>query len=464
MIKKVILLSLILTSILNIRAEITKISGRLPGAEGFEIRLIGYSDLITFTEVVIARNIVDPAGNFFLEADLNETSPASLDLDYYNAKLVLEPGKTYNLECDPVDMVSQFRPFYEKDDIIFSIVPEDKLELNFLISSFNISYNKFITDNFDNIYLRRKKSLVDTFRIETEQQYSTINNSYFIDYITYKIAQTELSAGSVNKPFLFKKYLDNEPVLYFNTEFMHFFNQFFNGYITGESKSITLAELENAINKQKNLSALSSIISNDTLLKGERIRELVMLKTLYELYYNPDFFSENILVFLNEISQKSEFAEHQLIATNIAKTVTNLQKGTKAPDFTLPDLSGSIFTLSDFYGKPVYLSFLTTWTNACLAEFDLMEKLYMDYGSKINFVTISLDKDITTIRRYAVEKKFEWTFLFNGTGYDLIHAYGIKTFPLFVLIDYEGRIFQYPAYKPSEIIEESFKNVLEYRK
>jgi peroxiredoxin len=459
MIKKVLFLGFILTSNLIVRPDITQISGRLPGAEGYEIRLLGYSDLITYTVVVIARTVVDTTGNFYLETDLRETTTAILDLDYYTANLVLEPGKIYAISCDSVDMVSQFRPFYEKDDIIFSIVPEDNLELNFLISTFNLSYNKFITDNFDNIYLRRKKGLIDTFRIETEQKYTSIDNPYFTEYFAYKIAQTELSAGSVNKAQLFKKFLDNKPVQYLNPEYMYFFNQFFNGYLTGESKSFTIAELENAINIQKSLSSVLAIISNDSLLKGERIRELVLLKTLNELYYNPHFYSENILYLIFEVSQKSEFTEHRLIATNIAKAVTNLQKGTKAPDFALPDLSGSTLTLSGFYGKPVYLSFLTTWTNACLAEFDLMEKLYIDYGTKINFITVSLDKDINTIMRYADEKKFEWTFLYNGTGFDLIHDYGIKTFPLFVLIDSEGRIFQYPAYKPSEIIEESLKQL-----
>ena len=35
-----------------------------------------------------------------------------------------------------------------------------------------------------------------------------------------------------------------------------------------------------------------------------------------------------------------------------------LEKGTKAPDFTLPDKDGNLVTLSDFLGKKVILYFL----------------------------------------------------------------------------------------------------------
>lgn len=457
MIKKVLFLGFILTTNLIARPEITQISGRLPGAEGYEIRLIGYSDYITFTEVVIDRTVVDTTGSFYLKADLRETTAASLDLDYYSAKLVLEPGKMYNIRCDSVDMASQYRPFYEKDDINFNIVPEDNLELNFLISTFNLSYNKFITDNFDNIYLRRKKGLIDSFRAETEQKYSTCDIQYFSQYIAYKIAQTELSAGSVNKALLFKKFLDNKPVQYSNPEYMYFFNQFFDGYIAGESKEIGYSDLGKAINDFNLRDSVLVAISTDSILKGERIRELVMLKTLFDLYYNTDFSQINILHILRQVDTNSEFTEHRLIATNMIRSLIHLQKGTQAPDFRLPDIAGDTVALSDFRGKRVYLSFMTTWTYACLAEFDILAKLYKDYGMQINFISVSLDKSLDTLKRFVKDKDLRWTFLYNGAAWDLIHLYGIKTFPLFVLISEDGRIMQYPAYKPSEGIEEAFQ-------
>jgi len=38
--------------------------------------------------------------------------------------------------------------------------------------------------------------------------------------------------------------------------------------------------------------------------------------------------------------------------------------------------------------------------------------------------------------------------------------YDIKTFPMFALINTEGEIVQYPAYKPSEFIDQYFDELL----
>lgn len=443
----------------SLRAEITHIRGKLPGAEGYEVRLITAVDFITYSDSVIARARVDSTAGFHLETDILHTIPVMLDLDYYSANLVIEPGQTYYLDCDSINITAEYRPFYEKDDLVYQLIPEDTTELNYRISAFNIEYNRFITTNFVNIYQKRMKSLIDTFRTEINSIFLSDQNEYLKDYINFKFAQTELSAGSVKKEVLFKKYLDQQPVLYRNPEYMHFFNQFFNGYVTGESKAIRYGDLQRAVNELKSCDSLLVFVSYDSLFSSERIRELVTIKTLFELYRNPDFLPQNVIYLIRELSGRSVFAEHRIISRTMINVLTHLQYGTPAPDFRLPDLNGDLTSLKGFRGKPVYLGFLTTFTYACLAEFDLMADLYLRYGGKIHFVTVSLDKNIETIRNYANEKGFKWTFLYNGSAWDLIHDYGIKTFPLFVLIDADGNIFQYPAYKPSEIIEEVFQQI-----
>jgi len=196
------------------------------------------------------------------------------------------------------------------------------------------------------------------------------------------------------------------------------------------------------------------------LLRNEVIREMVMLKGLKELYYNKDYSGRNILEILEQIKTTSKFTEHRKIANNIIKSLTRLQKGTKAPDFKLPDIDTGFIELSQYKNKPVYLSFFTTWSYGCLAEMKLLDDLYEKYKGQIEFVSISLDKDINIVRNYVKDKGYEWTFLYNGNGYDLMKDYDIKTFPYFVLINGESEIFHYPAYKPSEIIESSFRALL----
>ena len=47
-----------------------------------------------------------------------------------------------------------------------------------------------------------------------------------------------------------------------------------------------------------------------------------------------------------------------------------------APDFTLTDIEGRIWTLSDLKGQVVFLNFWATWCPPCISEMPSMQNLY----------------------------------------------------------------------------------------
>jgi thiol-disulfide isomerase/thioredoxin len=55
----------------------------------------------------------------------------------------------------------------------------------------------------------------------------------------------------------------------------------------------------------------------------------------------------------------------------------------------LRTLEGEFADLADFDDKPVFLSHWATWCGPCVAEMPSIQKLYKDYGDKINFVLVS---------------------------------------------------------------------------
>jgi len=63
----------------------------------------------------------------------------------------------------------------------------------------------------------------------------------------------------------------------------------------------------------------------------------------------------------------------------------------RAPPFTLPNLEGRNISLRDFKGKPVLLTFWSTWCRPCLAEADLFDKLNRELGPRL--VVLGLDVD-----------------------------------------------------------------------
>jgi len=437
----------------------TKISGNIPGGENKEIRIITYTDQITYLDSVIARQILDHEGNFSLTLDLKETIYTRLDIEYFNIELYLEPGESYHITADSISFQGNFRPYYKKD-LLDCTITSGKNDLNKLISEFNISYNQFIHDHFEEIYKRRRKDLIEEFKDSTEEKFGSIDNEYFNNYRRYKMASVDLAAMPTSQARLFGEYFYHQPVLYQNIEYMYFFDQFFSQFLTSGSKEIKRADLLSTINYQNSYRALIDSLGKDSLLRNEVIRELVLFNGITELYHSPDYSKKSIINILAQAKIESKFPEHQLIAGNLIRSLEKLQPGTPTPGFSLPRLNGEIFDFPQENGKPVYLSFMTTWSYACIAEMALMEKLHEKYKDQIDFVTVSLDQDTVVINKFVNEKKYLWAFLYNGDDYQLLYDYGVKTFPAFVLIDSNGKIVQYPAYKPSEIIEDTFQRMI----
>jgi len=50
-----------------------------------------------------------------------------------------------------------------------------------------------------------------------------------------------------------------------------------------------------------------------------------------------------------------------------------------APDFTLEDLSGNLFSLSRMRGRAVLLDFWASWCSPCRAEMPALERLHLEF-------------------------------------------------------------------------------------
>lgn len=64
----------------------------------------------------------------------------------------------------------------------------------------------------------------------------------------------------------------------------------------------------------------------------------------------------------------------------------------------LLDSKGNSFDFESTKGKVVLVNLWATWCPPCIAEMPSMEKLYKDYGDKVEFLFVSTEKQSTTER------------------------------------------------------------------
>jgi thioredoxin-related protein len=92
---------------------------------------------------------------------------------------------------------------------------------------------------------------------------------------------------------------------------------------------------------------------------------------------------------------------------------------------------------------------------------ELLKPLYDKYHDRMAFVSISADKEFMKMLFFLnLKKDFTWTFLHLGDEIGLLREYNVRSLPLFVLIDNQGKIVKYPADLPDSGLESSIEKLL----
>jgi len=116
-------------------------------------------------------------------------------------------------------------------------------------------------------------------------------------------------------------------------------------------------------------------------------------------------------------------------------STANIGENEKALDFSLKDLKGKNYKLSDFKGKVILLNFWATWCPPCRYEMPLLDKLYKEY-KKMGFevVAVSLDSNPNNVTDYLKNNSVSFTILYDKEG-KVGYTYQIVAIPTSFLID-----------------------------
>lgn len=119
-----------------------------------------------------------------------------------------------------------------------------------------------------------------------------------------------------------------------------------------------------------------------------------------------------------------------------------LTAGTKAPEFSLPALDGSNFSLQEALQRgPVLAVFFKVSCPTCQYAFPFLERIRRAYGDKkISVVGISQNNESETaafLKEYGITFR---TLLDDPNGYAISNVYGITNVPSLFLIGQDGMI------------------------
>ena len=150
-----------------------------------------------------------------------------------------------------------------------------------------------------------------------------------------------------------------------------------------------------------------------------------------------------------------------LFAWQQGKQALQTQQAIPLPDFSLPDLSGTLYPISNWQGKTLIINFWATWCPPCLKEIPEFIELQAEYAEQnVQFIGIAID-DPQLVDDYLSFIDINYPILIAKTeGAKLAQKLGnsINAIPFTIIVNQQSQIvFRHPGeltkQRVSELIE-----------
>jgi cytochrome c biogenesis protein CcmG, thiol:disulfide interchange protein DsbE len=113
----------------------------------------------------------------------------------------------------------------------------------------------------------------------------------------------------------------------------------------------------------------------------------------------------------------------------------------RAPNFSLPLLSGSRLELSSYRGKVVLLDFWATWCDPCRDEIPRFVDLQNKYGPEgLQIIGISMDDSPDPVRDFYQRLKMNYPVVMGNAQIGELYG-GVLGLPITFLISRDGGIY-----------------------
>jgi len=465
----IVLTFLLLTGTLNSQVSTVTVSGSDPEYAGKDLEFFLYSER-TFNSVeIVANTKVDKNGAFSVSFPLEKTQCLYCNTPLYRAFVFVEPGKTYNVKLPPYpssSIESKKYPFYIPPQWHMVPMEEHKNEvgeLNLAIYTFDQQFEPFLDKQILRYYNpKQSRMMLDSFILANQEISVLGDNEYFEGYTLYKMAILGFLVNQFSHSDLYDDYLKNKPVQENNPSWWEFFKLYYDRYLSSLTKKEEFSDAYSLIGKGS-FYALNQLLKNDPALYDDKIREWVILKEIHNSYYENSLPLSTVNNLCDSLSENSSSDVSKILAAHIKRDISLLLQGSLPPSAQVLNSAGDTLDISSLKGKYSYLGFCSLNSRECLQEFEYLKYFFHKHGKYIDILVILPESEKEAIASFTEENSIPWVFWYALDNSRVLKDYKVMAYPVFYLLDREGRLIMSPASMPSAGFEQHLFQILKGR-
>ena len=237
--KNILLLSLVflLLNVNNIFSQNIIIKGKIQkpiaNSQSLEseslVRLLTFNDMLTLEQTTIFETKSDKAGNFTIEANIDEITLAQIAVNLERVDILLKPNSSYEVEINIPEQEKNVS-YFEKRTPTIKIIKSDDDDLYYQYHMTEKIIDNFLMNNFNQLYRGRKISLLDSLDVEIERNIGKIKSDFVKDNLRYRKAAIQMAVNNNKK--VINQHFSKQNILYLQPAYMNLFQEIFANYLS----------------------------------------------------------------------------------------------------------------------------------------------------------------------------------------------------------------------------------------
>ena len=291
----------------------------------------------------------------------------------------------------------------------------------------------------------------------------TYKNSPESSYLAYKLISAEekdFYGESLYIAELASYKLDLEN---YKTNLMQRLDRFENSYFKKTEEKSIKASIERYLKRKESFSERTKeelLYLWETSKLSKEYNFYALLSTLNRVEFDENLieYEKRMNIALEPLKKLNDYEKERGKITKIVASwrerkddYDNMPNdGDMSIDFSYPNISSEMISLSSFRGRLVYVDVWATWCGPCIAEIPSLERLQKDYENMdIVFLSVSVDTDKEAWEKMLTEDQLGGVQLWADGWSQITKSYAIFGIPRFMLVDKSGELIAVDAPRPS---------------